>query len=84
MNKNIKIVVMGVLMAVAMCGCADKVYGTGKVIYTGARTAYIELPIPENQTLENIDTVLVEYDKVRTGVKQVLSEKKNEGANTSQ
>ena len=72
------------MMMFALVGCVtDKPYAVGKVVYTGARTAYIELPIPENGTLKNVDTVLVQYDKVRTGVRSVIDSKKKEDANTS-
>jgi hypothetical protein len=79
--KNLFLLI-GVLL---FSGCVtDKPYAVGKVIYKSARTAYIELPLPANGTLENVDTVLVQYDKVRSGVKEVLAKKKEEGASTSQ
>ena len=75
---------MMAFIAAFVSGCVtDKPYAVGKVIYTGARTAYIELPLPANATLENMDTVLVQYDKVRTGVREILDKKKGEDANTS-
>jgi len=58
-----KIVIMSLLM-IGFSGCATT-YGTGKVLYTGAKKVYIELEI-ENDKLESIDSVLVIYDKVRT------------------
>jgi len=79
-----RVYLMGLIMVLALAGCVtDKPYAVGKVIYKGARTAYIELPLPKNGTLENVDTVLVQYDKVRTGVREVLDKKKAEGVSTS-
>ena len=72
-----RVYLIGLIMVLALAGCVtDKPYAVGKVIYTGARTAYIELPLPANGTLENVDTVLVQYDKVRTGVREVTDKKK--------
>jgi sensor domain CHASE-containing protein len=66
-------------------GCVtDKPYAVGKVIYTGAKTVYIELPMPENKTLEDMDMILVKYDKARSSVKEVLSKKKEEDVSTLQ
>ncbi len=81
-----RVLILGLITIFSFSGCVtDKPYAVGKVIYTGARTAYIELPLPENGILKNVDTVLVQYDKVRTGVREVLDEsKKKEGASTSQ
>jgi len=81
-----KLLILSLIMVFSFSGCVtDKPYAVGKVIYTGARTAYIELPLPANGTLENVDTVLVQYDEVRTGVREVLNEsKKKEDASTSQ
>ena len=80
-----RVLILGLIMVFSFTGCiTDKPYAVGKVIYKGARAAYIELPLPANGTLENIDTVLVQYDKIRTGVREVLDEsKKKEDANTS-
>ena len=80
-----RVYLIGLMIVFSLAGCVtDKPYAVGKVIYKGARTAYIELPLPANGTLENVDTVLVQYDKVRTGVREVLDDsKKKEDANTS-
>lgn len=79
-----RVYLIGLIMVLALAGCVtDKPYAVGKVIYTGARTAYIELPLPANGTLENVDTVLVQYDKVRTGVREVTNKKKGKDANIS-
>jgi len=79
-----RVYLIGLIMVLALAGCVtDKPYAVGKVIYTGARTAYIELPLPANGTLENVDTVLVQYDKVRTGVREVTDKKKGKDANIS-
>jgi hypothetical protein len=79
-----KFLILSLIMVFSFSGCVtDKPYAVGKVIYTGARTAYIELPLPANGTLENVDTVLVQYDKVRTGVREVTDKKKGKDANIS-
>ena len=57
---------MSLIMLLAFSGCSTT-YGAGKVVYTGAKTAYIELEL-ENDNLERIDNVLVIYDEVRTSV----------------
>jgi CTP:molybdopterin cytidylyltransferase MocA len=59
-----KIVILAVALLFGGCSTA---YGTGKVVYKGARTAYIELEI-ENENIERIDNILVIYDEVRTSV----------------
>jgi len=61
-----KILMIGLIMALAFSGCSTT-YGAGKVIYKGAKTAYIELEL-ENENIERIDNVLVVYDEVRTSV----------------
>jgi len=78
--KNLIIVVaLGLLFS----GCvSDKVYATGKVIYAGSKAVYIELPV-QSGTLENIDNVIVSYDRVRTKVKnQIEANKKKVPAST--
>lgn len=55
-----------IAIALFMSGCVTT-YGTGKVVYTGAKTAYIALEI-ENENVERIDNLLVIYDEVRTSV----------------
>jgi len=60
-----KIIIL-IMAMIVMSGCSTT-YGTGKVIYTGAKAAYISLEI-ENENVERIDNVLVIYDEVRTSV----------------
>ena len=66
-------------------GCVtSKVYSTGKVIYKGAKVIYIELPVQSN-ALEDIDNVLISYDRVRTKVKKSINlNKKKVVVNTTQ
>lgn len=82
----INILVMGIMMAVAMSGCmSEKAYMTGKVIYKGARTVYIELPV-KDEKLEFMDKVVVTYDKARTTVTDEIERQKSKkklNANTS-
>jgi predicted small secreted protein len=59
-----KIVILAVALLLSGCSTA---YGTGRVIYKGAKTAYIELEI-ENENIERIDNILVIYDEVRSSV----------------
>jgi len=84
--KILKVLAMGIMMAVAMSGCmSEKAYMTGKVIYKGAKTVYVELPV-ENEKLEVLDKVVVTYDKARTTVKEELErqkDKKKEVASSS-
>jgi len=47
-------------------GCSTT-YSAGKIIYTGAKTAYIELEL-DNPNIERIDNILVIYDEVRRSV----------------
>jgi len=83
MCEKIKILLMSILMMIAMSGCfSEKVYGTGKVLYVGAKTAYIELDV-EDAKLEALDKVVVTYDKVRTAVKQETSQKKTDVTTSS-
>jgi len=61
-----------IAMVFLLSGCfADKAYGTGKVLYVGARTAYIELDI-DNAQLEALDEVVVTYDKSRSAMKDEI------------
>ena len=61
-------------------GClAEKIYKTGKVVYVGAKRAYIELDL-HNETLENIDEIVVKIDKVKTSVEKEL--KKNDAGSS--
>lgn len=77
MKNILKMVLVSGLMAFAMSGCiSEKAYNTGKVIYKGAKTVYIELPV-ENEKLELMDSVVVTYDKVRTTVKDEIALQKN-------
>ena len=80
-----KSLIMFIALGLVFSGCvSDKVYATGKVVYAGSKAIYIELPV-KSGTLENIDNVVVSYDRVRTKVKnQIADNKKKEVANTSQ
>lgn len=80
--KNLILLVLG-LFVLTGCGVSEKVYGTGKVIYKGAKTVYIELPY-ENEKLEMLDKVVVTYDKARTAMKEeIATQKKKEAVTTS-
>jgi predicted small secreted protein len=59
-----KKLIIGCIIALSFSACSTT-YGAGKVIYKGAKTAYIELEF-ENENVERIDNVLVVYDEVRT------------------
>jgi len=50
-------------------------------VYKGARTAYIELEL-ENENLEKIDNILVIYDKVRGSVDEEVQKQKKQVAST--
>lgn len=77
-----KLLLLMLVLFLAGCGVSEKVYTTGKVIYRGARVAYIELPV-QSDSLEKVDKVVVTYDKVRTEVKTAIAEtKKKQVANT--
>jgi hypothetical protein len=80
--KNLIIVLA---LGLVFSGCvSDKVYATGKVIHAGAKAVYIELPV-KSGTLENMDNIVVSYDRVRTKVKnQIEDNKKKEGATISE
>ena len=80
-----RVLILGLIMVFSFSGCVtDKPYAVGKVVYQEGRTAYIALDLPKNAKLKTVDTVLVQYDKVRTGVREVLDDsKKKEDANTS-
>jgi predicted small secreted protein len=72
-----KKLLMGILvlfLVLLLSGCSTA-YGTGKVIYKGAKTAYIELDL-EDENLERIDNIFVVYDKVRTSVVEEVQRKK--------
>jgi len=82
-----RVYLVGLIMVFALVGCVtDKPYAVGKVVYTGARTAYIEFELPADAKLQTMDKVLVTYDKVRTAVKDeiVQQNKKKENVNGSQ
>ncbi len=64
------------------CAVKDEIYGTGKIIYKGAKTVYIELPY-ENEKLEVLDKVLVTYDKARTVVKDEIKTQKKKAVSSS-
>ncbi len=71
--KRIFIVAISGLIVLGLSGCmTEKAYNTGKVIYKGAKTVYIELPI-KNEKLELMDKVIVTYDKARTSVKDEIA-----------
>ena len=78
--KNLIIVIA---LWLVFSGCvSDKVYATGKVIHAGAKAVYIELPV-ESGTLENMENIVVIYDRVRTKIKnQIALNKKKEVATT--
>jgi len=71
-----KLLILSLIMVFSFSGCAEKVYGTGKVIYVGARTAYIELDI-DNPQLEAMDKVIVTYDKSRTAMVDEIERQKS-------
>lgn len=75
-------ILLGVLLALALLfsGCSTA-YGTGKVVYKGAKTAYIELEL-ENENLEKIDNILVIYDKVRGSADEEVQRQKKQVAST--
>lgn len=76
--KLLKMLAVGLLVAVVMGGCmSEKAYMTGKVIYKGAKTVYVELPY-ESEKLEVLDKVVVTYDKARTTVKEEIEAQKEE------
>jgi len=82
-----KLLILSLIMVFSFSGCVtDKPYAVGKIVYTGARTAYIEFELPADAKLQTMDKVLVTYDKVRTAVKDeiVQQNKKKENVNTSQ
>jgi len=61
-------------------GClAEKIYKTGKVVYVGAKRAYIELDL-HNETLENIDEIVVKVDKIKSSIEEEL--KKNDAGSS--
>ena len=62
--SKMKKLIIGCIIALSFSACSTT-YGAGKVIYKGAKTAYIELEF-ENENVERIDNVLVVYDEVRT------------------
>jgi predicted small secreted protein len=62
--SKMKKLIIGCIIALSFSACSTT-YGAGKVIYKGAKTAYIELEF-ENENVESIDNVLVVYDEVRT------------------
>ena len=62
--------------AFLLSGClAEKIYRTGKVVYVGAKRAYIELDL-HNETLENIDEIVVKVDRIKSNIDKKL--KKND------
>jgi len=71
-----KIILLFMMIVFSFSGCADKAYSTGKVIYVGARTAYIELDI-DNPQLEAMDKVIVTYDKSRTAMVDEIERQKS-------
>lgn len=74
MKKNLLLMIFVSFVLVA-CAVKDEIYGTGKVIYKGAKTIYVELPY-ENEKLELLDKVLVTYDKARSVVKDEIGMQK--------
>ena len=82
--KKIVSVIVAFGLVLSFNGCfAEKAYGTGKVIYVGARTAYIELDL-HNKQLEDIDAVLVKLDKVHSAVKEEVKKKHQEDVSSLQ
>jgi len=80
--KNLILLVLG-LFVLTGCGVSEKVYSTGKVVYKGAKTVYVELPV-QNDKLEVFDKVVVTYDKARTAMKEeIANQKKKEAVSTS-
>jgi|AMQJ01.1.fsa_nt_gi predicted small secreted protein len=77
---KILLIVFLALALLLFSGCSTA-YGTGKVVYKGARTAYIELEL-ENENLEKIDNILVIYDKVRGSVDEEVQKQKKQVAST--
>lgn len=79
--KNLMLLVLGLFV---LTGCvSEKVYSTGKVVYKGAKTVYVELPV-QNDKLEVFDKVVVTYDKARTAMKEeIANQKKKEAVSTS-
>jgi len=70
------------VLSLFLVGCTSagsSVYNKGKVIYVGAKTAYVELDI-KSEKLEVLDEVVVTFDKARTAV---IESKKKVDANTS-
>ena len=75
--KSLISVLIGLVLVVGLSGCmSDKAYMTGKVIYKGAKTVYIELPV-KSEKLELMDKVVVTYDKARTTVKDEIERQKS-------
>jgi hypothetical protein len=67
--KKLGLFVAMIVMVGFFSGCvSDKVYKTGKIIYKGAKTAYIELDI-ESDKLKSIDSVVVSYDEARETIR---------------
>jgi len=71
-----KFLMMSLIMVLAFSGCSTT-YGKAKVVYTGAKTAYIALEL-ENENIERIDNVLVIYDEVRTSVVKEVERRKKQ------
>ncbi len=79
-----KIFLVLIALGLTGCGISEKVYTPGKIIYKGARVAYVELDI-DNENLEKIDKVVVSYDKVRTEITEAIKDsKKKQGVVTSE
>jgi len=76
--KIISKIVLGLVVIMSLSGCiSKKIYGAGKVVHAGAEAVYIELDI-KNEKLENINNVVVSYDRVRTKLIDAVTEKKQD------
>jgi len=74
--------ILMISLLVCLSGCvSEKVYTTGKVIHAGVKTVYMELPATSTK-LEELDKVIVGYDKIRTKVKDAIVDKKKANASS--